>query len=185
MNAKDIVYYLTLLGIELEMRGLQEPIELLLIGGGFMLTQVKNRVVTGDIDAVWVLPDFFADSEVYRLFEAAVREIGEHENLGLDWLNVAGTDFVHETGIPDMKLWKKFRSVHIYLPPKDFILAHKLLAGREKDMADINALCAKLRVKTREKAQKVIDKYFSRDVQRISHAAEKLDRYVEERLLGE
>lgn len=76
-----------------------------------------------------------------------------------------------------MKRWKRFGLIHMYLPPKDFILAHKFVASRRKDMADIDALCAQLRVKTRDEAQKIIDKYISQDLQRMSHVAEKLDRY--------
>lgn len=95
MDAKDILIYLKLVGKELESMGLSEPIQLLMIGGGYMLTQVKNRTATGDIDAVWVYPAFHADSEVYWLFEAAVQAVGDRENLGPSWLNVTGSDFVH------------------------------------------------------------------------------------------
>src|SRR5579859_588212 len=167
MNAKDIRIYLTLIGKELEDMGLQEPIKLLMIGGGYMLTQVKNREVTGDIDTVWVYPAFQVDLEVYWLFEAAVQAIAKREILGPDWLNVTGSGFVHEAGpLPKMKLWKKFGLVHVYFPPKDFVLAHKFAAGRGKDMADIEALCAQLHIYTREEAQKIVDKYISREVQR-------------------
>ena len=73
-----------------------------------------------------------------------------------------------------MKLWKKFELVHVYLPPKDFILAHKLIAAREKDMADISALCSQLRVDTRKKAQKIVDKYISKEIQENNRLAVKL-----------
>ena len=51
MDAKDIERYLSLVGAELQAMKVQRPIQLLLIGGGYMLTQVCNRTVTGDIDA--------------------------------------------------------------------------------------------------------------------------------------
>ncbi len=38
MNAKEIVRYLSLVGEELQAMNVQEPIQLLLIGGGYMLT---------------------------------------------------------------------------------------------------------------------------------------------------
>ncbi|HZO75313.1 MAG TPA: hypothetical protein VFB60_24115 [Ktedonobacteraceae bacterium] len=177
MDAKDILVYLKLVGKELEGMSLREPIQLLMIGGGYMLTQIKNRDVTGDIDAVWVSPAFHVDSETYWLFEEAVQAIGDRENLGPSWLNVTGSDFVREAGLPKMKRWKKFGPIHVYLPPKDFILAHKFVASRRKDRADIDALCKQLRVNTRDKAQKIIDRYISRDLQHMSHIAEKLDRY--------
>ena len=156
---------------------LHEPIKLLMIGGSYMLTQVKNRSFTGDIDTVWLYPAFRIDLDVYWFFEAAVQEIAKREALESDWLNVTGTGFVRDAGpLPKMKLWKKFGPVHVYLPPRDFILAHKLAASRRKDAADIDFLCAKLRIDTLEKAQKLIDKYIRGDLQRMIRVAEKLER---------
>ncbi len=181
MNAKDVERYLTLIGRELEDVGGREPIHLLMIGGSYMLTQIKNRTATGDIDTVWVYPEFHAASETYWLFEAAVQAVGDRERLGTDWLNVTGSDFVREAGPqPKMKLWKKFGLVHVYLPPKDFILAHKFAASRRKDMDDIEALCMQLGINSRAKAQRVVDKYINREIQQISRLAEKLDRYFGE-----
>ena len=177
MDARDIERYLTLVGEELKAMNVPEPIQLLLIGGGYMLTQIQNRTVTGDIDAVWVYPAFYADSEVYWLFEAAIQAVGDHENLAPSWLNVTGSDFVREAGLPKMKRWKRFGLIHMYLPPKDFILAHKFVASRRKDMVDIDALCAQLHVNTRDKAQRIVDKYISQELQRMIHVAEKLDEY--------
>jgi hypothetical protein len=79
MDAKDIQRYLSLVGKELQAMGVREPIRLLLIGGGYMLTQVRNRTVTGDVDAGWVYPEVYADSEVYRLFRAAVELVADDE----------------------------------------------------------------------------------------------------------
>jgi hypothetical protein len=178
MDARDIQRYLSLVGRELKDIGVGGPVRLLMIGGGYMLTQVKNRATTGDVDMVWVYPEFSMDSGVYWSFEAAVRAVGEREALEPTWLNVAGSDFVREAGpLPKMRLWKKFGPLHVCLPPKDFILAHKLVASRRKDMGDIAVLCAQLRINSRDKAQQIVDKYISREIQRISHVPEKLDRY--------
>jgi hypothetical protein len=177
MDARDIERYLALVGEELEAMNVQEPIQLLLIGGGYMLTQIGNRTATGDIDAVWVRPEVYSGSEVYRLFRGAVQFVAGDEDLAPSWLNTDVGDFIRAAGsLPKMKLWKKFGMVHVYLPPKDFILAHKLVAARRKDRDDISSLCAQLRVHTRKKAQKVIDKYISRDIQENNHVAEKLER---------
>lgn len=73
------------------------------------------------------------------------------------------------------ELWKKFGVVHVYLPPIDFILAHRLAAGREKDKHDIEALCKKLKVHTRTKAQSIIDKYISQKIQENNHVDIKLN----------
>ena len=69
MDTRDIERYLTLVGEELKAMNVPEPIQLLLIGGGYMLTQVGNRAVTGDVDTVWVYPEVYADSEIYRLLK--------------------------------------------------------------------------------------------------------------------
>ncbi len=176
MDARDIERYLALVGEELKAMNVQEPIQLLLIGGGYMLTQVGNRTATGDIDAVWVYPEVYSDSEVYRLFRAAVRFVAGDEHLEPSWLNTDVGDFIRAAGpLPKKKLWKRFGMLHVYLPPKDFILAHKLVAGRGKDRDDITSLCAQLRITTHKRAQKIVDKYISRDIQENNRVAEKLD----------
>src|SRR5229473_151812 len=154
MNAKEIVRYLSLVGKELEEMNVQEPIQLLLIGGGYMLTQIKNRVATGDIDTAWVYPEVYSGSEIYRLFKAAVQFVAGDEDLDPAWLNTDVGDFLRAAGpLPKLKLWKKFGMVRVYLPPKDYVLAHKLIAGREKDQPDIEVLCSQLGIDRREKAQ--------------------------------
>lgn len=50
MDTRDIMRNLKLLGEELEELELQQPVRLLLVGGGYMLTQIGNRTVTRDID---------------------------------------------------------------------------------------------------------------------------------------
>ena len=178
MDAMDIVRYLALVGKELKVMNRQEPIQLLLVGGGYMLTQVQGgRTVTGDVDTVWVYPEFYAGSEVYRHFQMAVQLVASDEKLEPFWLNTRVSEFVLNAGpLPTMKLWKEFDLLHVYLPPKDFILAHKLIAAREKDKADIQLLCKQLRVNTRKKAQKVVDKYINQWTQENGRVAAKLDR---------
>ncbi len=61
--------------------------------------------------------------------------------------------------MPKGKLWKKFGPLEVRVPPADFILAHKLLAGREKDARDIRMLFDILGIRTRKQAQKIVDKY--------------------------
>src|SRR5260221_6702059 len=177
MNAKEIVRYLTLVGEELKAMNVPEPIQLLLVGGGYVLTQINGgRTVTGDIDTVWVYPEFYAGSEVYPRFEMAVRFVASDEDLEPSWLNTRVSEFVLNAGqLPKMRLWRKFDVLHVYLLPKDFILALKLVAAREKDKADIELLCSQLRVNTRKKAQRIIDKYINQWTQENSGVAAKLD----------
>ncbi len=178
MNASDIERYLLLVGEELQAMEVSEPIRLLLVGGGYMLTQIHNRTATGDIDTVWLSPEIYADSEIYRLFKAAVRFVADDEGLAADWLNINASGFVRAAGpLPKRKLWKKFAVLHVYLPPQDFILAFKLIAAREKDQNDIEALFGILGIDTREKAQKILDKYIKQEIQKDNHVASKLDAF--------
>ena len=50
MQKKQIETYLAHLGQELQDLGVQRPVRILVIGGAFMLIQVKNRRTTDDID---------------------------------------------------------------------------------------------------------------------------------------
>lgn len=178
MQAKDIERYFSLIGKELQGMNVQEPIQLLLIGGGYMLTQVGNRTVTGDIDVVWVYPEVYSDSEIYRRFETAIQRVAADEGLQPSWLNTGVSDFMRVAGsLPKMKLWRKFGAVHVYLPPKDFILAHKLVAGRRKDQDDIEVLCSQLGIDTRKKAQSILNKYISQEIQDNHRVAAKLDMF--------
>jgi hypothetical protein len=178
MDAKDIERYLSLVGAELQAMNVQESIQLLLIGGGYMLTQVRNRSATGDVDAMFMDTHIYSDSEVYRLFQAAVQFVANDEALEPAWLSTDIGDFLRTAGpLPKVTLWKKFGPLHVYIPPKQFILAHKLLAGREKDRDDIDALCHMLGINTHKKAQKILDSYIRKDIQDNSDVAATLEDF--------
>jgi len=55
--------------------------------------------------------------------------------------------------IPDGKLWKRFGPLHIHVPTKEYILALKIIAGREKDLEDCAILLAQTPIQTRQQAQ--------------------------------
>src|SRR5689334_375923 len=109
VNAEDIERYLWLVGEELKGMNVQEPVELLLVGGGYMVTQIGNRPATGDVDVAWLRPEIYSASELYRLFRSAVRFVANDEGLELSWLSVDVGDFIRAAGpLPKVKLWKKF-----------------------------------------------------------------------------
>jgi hypothetical protein len=64
-----------------------------------------------------------------------------------------------EVIVPDGKLWKRFGPLHVYVPPREYILALKIAAGRDKDLADCAILLSKTRIRTREQAQQVVERY--------------------------
>ena len=58
----------------------------------------------------------------------------------------------------------------------DFILAHKILASRQKDEDDIEALCDRLGVTTKRKAQAIVNKYINKDTRRYHQVPQKLKK---------
>jgi len=67
-------------------------------------------------------------------------------------------------------LWQTYGMLEVYIPPREYILALKLLANRKKDQKDILALCQQLNVQTREQAQQVVDRYVpDKEVQQLSN----------------
>jgi hypothetical protein len=81
--------------------------------------------------------------------------------------------------IPKGTLWKRFGPLHIYVPSKTYILALKILAGRQKDIEDSRVLLPSVRVKTRQHARRLLDRYVSpaalaSNAEDIEHALEEL-----------
>jgi predicted component of type VI protein secretion system len=58
--------------------------------------------------------------------------------------------------------------LYIHIPPKEYILALKLLAGREKDLRDCKILLQICRVKTREQTQSLLDRYIPAATQQMN-----------------
>lgn len=180
MHAQDIEHNLSLLGEQLEELGVQTLFRLLMIGGGFMLTQVGNRTFTDDVDVLVWDRDILYDTDDYRIFRNAARFVAYDEHISESWLSDNISDFLENAGpVPRGRLWRKFgRYLSVYIPPKEYIFAHKLVAGREKDLRDIEALKGELKITTRKKAQRIVDKYIvNRDIQQHSNLRRMLDRY--------
>jgi hypothetical protein len=81
--------------------------------------------------------------------------------------------------IPKGTLWKRFGSLHIYVPSNAYILALKILAGRKKDIEDSKVLLQHVKVKTRQQARRLLDRYVSPAAQAtnaedIEHALQEL-----------
>lgn len=174
MEKEDIEYYLSLLGEQLQELGLRTPIRLLMIGGGFMLTQTGSRRTTNDVDVLVKDISYPQYSDDYRVFKNAVRFVSYDTGIHQAWLSDTISDFLTSAGpVPKGKLWRKFGPLlHVYVPSKSYILAHKLLAGRRKDFEDINALLKELHIQDRRQAQRIINRYITnKDIQQ-SHNVE-------------
>ncbi|QBD79864.1 hypothetical protein EPA93_29345 [Ktedonosporobacter rubrisoli] len=163
MKAHDIEKYLAQLGRELANSGIVSPIHILLIGGAFMLTQTQVRRMTNDID---VLPldedqrDIATGTPLAVALWNAAHAVAARHRLHPLWFNTLIVDFVRAAGdIPHGTHWRTYGPLEVYLPPKEYMLALKLVANREKDQADIAALCQELKICTRQQAQRLITMY--------------------------
>ena len=176
MQAEEIEAHLAELGQELQEMGLQRPIRILLVGGAFMLTQIRNRQATNDIDIVFKDIKDTTTPWLYQTFKAAIRSVAMKNKIPTSWLNDVIGDFLRDLGnVPEGKLWRTYGKLEVYLPPEEYILALKLLANRHKDQEDILALIQRLKIQTREHAQQVLDRYISnKQIQQMNNVEDTL-----------
>jgi hypothetical protein len=173
--------YLCELGEELERRGFQGSVRIVIFGGVFMLIKVKNRDTTEDVDVA--LLDFPAmsdpaeePSEDTRRFQSAVRAVARRRKIKQAWMNDDGAMFFKGFAPnAELILWKRFKLLDVYLPSAEVILVLKLMAYRPKDQGDITALCQELAVLTRVQAQSLLNDYVSGRWQREYMVEDALD----------
>jgi len=179
LQAQEIEAHLAELGQELQNAGMTHPIRILLVGGAFMLTQVHNRATTNDIDILLKDVEDTTNSQIYQIFKAATRTIAIRNKISASWLNDVIGDFLRDIGtVPEGTLWRRYAMLEVYLPPSEYILALKLLAGRPKDKNDIYVLCQKEKIQTRRQAQKLVDRYIpDRQIQQMNHLDNTLNTF--------
>ena len=158
MRSDEIEKYLTELGTELKQRGIKKPVRLMLIGGAYMLLLAHAPRSTNDIDVFWLEEDAF--QRTLNPLRESVQAITARYALNPDWFNyVAQMLMYDEILIPDGKLWKRFGPLHIHVPTKEYILALKIIAGREKDLEDCAILLPQAHIQTRQQVQQILDRY--------------------------
>lgn len=186
MELTEIEMYLCELGDELERRGFQSAVRIVIFGGVFMLIKVKNRDSTEDVDIA--LLDFPAmsdpaetPSEETKRFQSAVRAVARRQKIKQAWMNDDGAMFFKGFA-PNAELifWKRFKLLDVYLPPADVILVLKLMAYRPKDQDDIAALCKELSIFMRAQAQNLLNDYVSGRWQREYMVEDALDELFDD-----
>ena len=178
MQARDIERHLTQLGQELTARGIRKPIRVLMIGGAYMLLLAKMQRSTDDVDILWLDEDDAFQRAIDELREG-VHAVAEKQRLEPDWFNYMPHLLMYNVvTIPKGTLWKRFGPLHIYVPPKTYILALKILAGREKDIEDSRLLLRSVKVRTRSQARLLLDRYISPAA--LAANAEDIERTLEE-----
>lgn len=176
MQAQEIEANLAALGLELQDLGAQNPVRILMVGGAFMITQFHNRHATNDVDIV--LKDIIDpyNSSLYPPFKTAVRAIAKQKKIPVSWINDVIGDFLRDASVvPEGTLWRVYGKLEIYLPPAEYILALKLLAGRQKDENDIQTLCQYCQIQTMDQAQQLVDRYIpDKQTQQLNNVSKTL-----------
>jgi hypothetical protein len=166
MQSQEIEHYLAELGVALQSQGITKPVRLLLIGGAYMMLLANASRTTDDIDIFWV-----EEGEDFQKARLALRDgvqtIAIKYTLPPNWFNYLTQMLIYDKIIlPRGKLWKRYGLLHVYAPPKVYIIALKILARRDKDIADCRILLPQTHIRARKQAQKVIDRYILPDAQK-------------------
>ena len=174
MEREEIETYLVALNAALQDVRIGKPVRLTLVGGVYMIFEVGNRSATKDVDVIPVsFPDTMQANQETKAFRQAVNAVARQFKLKRDWVNDVVAAFVPTT--TETTLWREYSHLHISIPSREYILALKLLAGRDKDEDDILALCDLLQITTREQAQSLVDRYADARWQRKCNLQRTLD----------
>lgn len=175
MTTHDIDTYLAQIGATLEQAGVQEEIEILLVGGAFMLGEGYRRF-TEDVD-VWPrnVPassdDDAAHNELTQALVSAANKVARRNRLGRHWFNDDSALFLREYLRPDRHFYQQFGPLVVYKPSKECVLASKIMVGRDKDLDDARAIMADLGITTREQAQAILNRFVPNKLMQIHHKA--------------
>ncbi len=166
MQSQEIEQYLAELGAALQSQGIKKPVRMLLIGGAYMMLLANAPRTTDDIDIFWL-----EEGEDFRKARLALRDgvqsIASKYALPANWFNYLTQMLIYDKIImPRGKLWKRYGPLQVYAPPKEYILALKILAGRDQDIVDCRILLPQTHIRTRRQAQRVLDRYILPDAQK-------------------
>jgi hypothetical protein len=180
VNVSEIIQHFEALDVELVESGFTRKVQVLAIGGFYMLVNVKNRPSTQDIDT-WILHPQFYEAD-YTTLKALIAFVAQDRQLDVDWFNDKVADFLSAAGnqqLPQMFPWQeniRFRILEFYFPKPDYILALKLMAARPKDMGDITELRHICSITSKAQAYTLINTYIAEEVQQFYKIEEKLRR---------
>ena len=185
IQEETVDYYLRALDAELtkNFRG-AKPVRIMIIGGTYMLLEVKNRHTTQDIDVVLMdfadTTDTTSNDENSKAFQEAVKAVARQLHLPRYWLNDDASLWVRGFAPnPQAVLWKCYTKLHVYLPSKRCILALKLMSYRPKDTDDVEVLCQQLGISTYEQAQELVNEFVPERAQREYRLSDTLDELFE------
>ncbi len=182
LQPEEIERLLAELGHELATRGFTS-VQMMIVGGAYMLLNIGNRATTQDID---FFPLNFIDSsqpdQQTMAILRSINVIAKRNELKRDWCNDAAFGILGWTTPPfdQLTVWHVYEALEIYMPRAEFMLAIKLFGYRDRDFSDVQALLHLLTVETREQAQTIVDRYIDQKAQREYRTALTLDDLFEE-----
>ena len=161
MESQEVITYLEALGVELIEKGFKAPVDIMVVGGVYMLLNVHNRPSTEDIDF------FFLDSDLdltrlplsqqEKAFKSAINAIARRYHLRQAWLNDDAGPFVKEyVPQPRRMYWRSFGPLHVYFTDHETMLVYKLMGYSEKQQPDIFALCRELHINSLEEVKAIV-----------------------------
>jgi hypothetical protein len=160
MEGKEVETYFAALDEALASQPIKKPVRLVVVGGIYMVCFVKNRASTKDVDILPLdFPDTMNPNQETKAFRSAVNVVAKKYGIKRDWMNDVVASFTPELDPKSVILWHEYPNLQVYVPQPEFILALKLLAGRDRDEDDIVALSEALNITTREEAQALVDRY--------------------------
>lgn len=160
LSTQEIDTYFQTLNEELGLRPITKPVRMVVVGGAFMISFIKNRAATKDVDIIPLsFPDTMNEDQATKAFRSAANAVAKKHGIKRDWINDVVAAFAPATG--PITLWRDYPNLQVYIPSPEYILVLKLLAGRDRDEDDIEALCELLTIETRQQAQELVDRYAS------------------------
>jgi hypothetical protein len=160
LSTQEIDTYFQTLNEELETRPITKPVRLIVVGGAFMISFIKNRSATKDVDIIPLsFPDTTNEDQATKAFRSAANAVAKKHGIKRDWINDVVASFAPEPG--PVTLWRDYPNLQVYIPSPEYILVLKLLAGRDRDEDDIQALFTLLTIQTRREAQLLVNRYAS------------------------
>lgn len=195
LDRDDILSLLEDLGNELAKR-FDEPIEILVIGGACLILTEGNRTTTTDVDVLplntnaWSSVLEYRPGPVEKAVVEAIKIVGKRKKLASDWLN-DDTSFLHggidghvRIRVSECQLWAGFGMLRVFFPPRSYMLACKVFAGRDKDLEDAIHLIKQLKIKDKAAIQAVVDLHVPIQYQReyrTSLTIEQLEKEMKKR----
>ena len=133
--------------------GLRSPVEIVIVGGAAVAMQWNRRRTTYDVDVV--------SEDIPVELWGVVADVGERVGLDSNWLNAAAR-VKAPTGSTPGEPTEIYRgpNLRVYGASPHFVLAMKLLSGRDVDLRDMPALLEAARPRIRDDLYDLVERAY-------------------------